>query len=499
MLKLQSHRYHHENWPAPIFYLPVFIYYLYTSLRFRKLNYFSAVNPALKSGGMCGFSKAESYELIDRNYVPKTILKKKDHIKTKNDLEKDLLERQMSFPLIIKPDRGERGFLVNKVDSLNEAMVFLSKYEGTMDFLIQEYVDAELELGVFIMKTKGDWSISSLVSKKFLSVVGDGKSTLLELCHKLPRAEKYFLGGEHKKNFNETKVPEKGEKVILEHIGNHCRGTEFVNEKSHNKENLRSAFEPIVKSLKGLNYFRLDLRAENWKALEQGQFKVLEVNGVSAEPGHIYDPSMNLKQAYADLFFHWSKMSQIATEQLSMGAQTEPLKETLKNVLGHLKNKRLITKNSKDKNFDMSQKDFINLCKDLHRMSGQETLDFISEKLPQNADSLLDSGVFSDQVEKCEGYDRMSLFKDDTSEVVLCKWHEHSDSGLHGHDGNDCWFKCLSGNINEYRESENKKNLIKENETSFINDSMGFHTMSNSKSQPAFTLHYYRASESKQV
>ena len=488
MLKLDSHKYHHENWPAPLFYFPVFIYYLYTSLRFRKLNYFSAVNPALESGGMCGFSKIKSYKLIDNVYVPKTILKNKNQPVTKSELEKKLLERKISFPLIIKPDRGERGFLVHKVESLDESMEILSKYEGSMDFLVQEYIEGELELGVFIIKSDEGWAISSLVSKKFLSVVGDGKSTLLELCHKQPRAEKYFLGGEHKKNFDEQKVPLKGESVILEHIGNHCRGTEFVNEVSHNKKNLKKAFEPIVKSLKGLNYFRLDLRAESWASLEKGSFKVLEVNGVSAEPGHIYDPSVNIKQAYADLFYHWSKMSQIATEQISKGAKTEPLIETLKNVLGHLSNKRSIKKNTAERNLDVNKKTIVESCKGLSKMTGAQALEFVFKKLPSDLDCLFDGA------EKCEGYDRLSLYKDDSSEVVLCKWHLNSNSGIHNHDGSDCWFKCLSGKISEYRKGVDKKILIQKNDISFINDSIDSHSMSNADKVPAFTLHYYRDS-----
>ena len=100
---------HHENWPMPIFYTPIFFYYLYNSLKYRKLNYFTVVNPALDTGGMCGFSKYESFKLLPPEVVPATILLENESY-SESQIG-DLLDKyNLSFPLIVKPDQGERGF-----------------------------------------------------------------------------------------------------------------------------------------------------------------------------------------------------------------------------------------------------------------------------------------------------------------------------------------------------------------------------------------------------
>ena len=82
--------------------------------------------------------------------------------------------------------------MVNKIDNITELIQTLEQYGDSIDFLLQDYVEGDLELGAFIIRNSKDWSISSLVSKKFLSIVGDGKSTVFELCQKNSRAKKFF-------------------------------------------------------------------------------------------------------------------------------------------------------------------------------------------------------------------------------------------------------------------------------------------------------------------
>ncbi|MGC3942924.1 MAG: hypothetical protein QM762_00035 [Chryseolinea sp.] len=105
------------------------------------------------------------------------------------DVLSAMRENNLKFPVIAKPDMGERGFKVKKI--LNEHDV--SKYLASQqfDFLIQEYVDLPLEFGVFYTRfpnsRKGH--VTSIVRKEMLSVTGDGNSTLRELILNLDRAK----------------------------------------------------------------------------------------------------------------------------------------------------------------------------------------------------------------------------------------------------------------------------------------------------------------------
>jgi len=51
--------FHWEFWPFGILQGPVFLYWLWLSVRARSLLFFSASNPGILSGGMLGESKSE--------------------------------------------------------------------------------------------------------------------------------------------------------------------------------------------------------------------------------------------------------------------------------------------------------------------------------------------------------------------------------------------------------------------------------------------------------
>lgn len=328
-------RLHHEYWPSSVFYFPVFMYYLFTSARLMKLNYFTLVNPGLKAGGLCGFSKYESFKNVPKRYLPKMIMLRAGK---KRDIPRLMKLKKISFPAILKPDSGERGMLVSKVNSLEEINKIREQHQ--LDFLLQEFVEGPLELGVFLIKNRKRWDISSLTSKKFLTIIGDGRSTLKKLIETEYRAKKFFS----LKDIEESLVLEKNEAFLLEPIGNHSRGTQFVNECNHISKELTHTFQGVLKNLKGIKYCRLDLRTSSWEDLKNGDFKIMEINGVSAEPGHIYDPNVKLTDAYRDLFHHWKTMAEIAEEELKEGKTGERFTETLKVVSNHLLMKRNVKK-----------------------------------------------------------------------------------------------------------------------------------------------------------
>ena len=127
-------------------------------------------------------SKIEIYDLIPSQYYPKT-----QFIKANTSLE-DLLSKletsQQNYPLILKPDMGLRGNGVKKVCNFEELKDYHAKAD--FDFLIQDVIPFENEVGVFYVKlpneTKG--KITGIVSKEYLIVIGDGVSTIEDLIKK---------------------------------------------------------------------------------------------------------------------------------------------------------------------------------------------------------------------------------------------------------------------------------------------------------------------------
>ena len=84
------------------FIFPCFCITFYSSLKHGgRFNYFSVVNPGLKTGGMCGFSKWDSYKLIDENYIPKTVLLKKTMKPKPSELKEKMKAMGLCFPVIL--------------------------------------------------------------------------------------------------------------------------------------------------------------------------------------------------------------------------------------------------------------------------------------------------------------------------------------------------------------------------------------------------------------
>ncbi len=90
-------------------------------------------------------------------------------------------ESKLAFPLIFKPDLGERGWLVKRIDNLKNIQDYLSEIK--IDFIIQELVDLPLEFGVYYVRFPGEENgkVNSITAKEFLCVQGDGKKTLKQL------------------------------------------------------------------------------------------------------------------------------------------------------------------------------------------------------------------------------------------------------------------------------------------------------------------------------
>lgn len=327
-----------EFWPFWLFYIPVYVKWLWLGVKARSFVFFSAANPTMEMGGFIDYSKYAVLETVPHEYKPLTFLLKGE---TKNtDILAIMDENKISFPIILKPDKGERGYGVAKLDSEKELNTYL---ENAVDELIlQEYCDYPLEIGVMYHRlpdlTNGE--ITSVVIKDFLSTEGDGISTLLELFHKGKRT-RYYLDLLEEKYGNELcSIPPKGKRIELESIGNHCRGTTFLDGNHLINENLTKVFDRISLQMKTHFFGRFDLRVSSLHDLYKGEnIKIMEVNGANSEPAHIYDPNMSLFKAYKSMFSHWQNLYAVSVGNHKNGVSYMPLSEAIRKVRRSLKEK----------------------------------------------------------------------------------------------------------------------------------------------------------------
>jgi len=296
-----------EYWPQWIVYFPVNFYFLYLACKARSLFFFSATNPSIETGGMFFESKWKIFKLIPTKYFPPTIF-----IEANENMESICNKMEQSgiaFPIIAKPDRGERGWGVQKINTHEELEQYT--HSAAIDFLIQSFVKAPLECSVFYYRhpSQEKGIITSVTLKTLLSVIGDGTSTIEQLIRKNDRA---YLQLETLKlnatiDFN-AKLKE-GEEQNLVPYGNHVLGAMFMNYNHIIDEQLVTSFDHISKQIDGFYYGRFDLGCNSIADLKAGlQISLFELNGAGAEPAHIYDPSFSYCKAQQVLAQHFKMM-----------------------------------------------------------------------------------------------------------------------------------------------------------------------------------------------
>jgi hypothetical protein len=291
-----------EYWPTWLATPPVIAIYLWFALRARHLVFFSNVNPGIPMGGIVGESKKAILDQIPPEYLPKTVFIPARTPKAQ--VLSAVQASELSFPLIAKPDMGERGFLVHKIKDSDELIAYLDRHP--VDFLIQEFLEEPVEAAVLFYRfPDGRFGITSVCLKDFLHVTGDGCSSVEALMARDPRAQRQLVRFQQTAPELLRRIPASGEQVLLEPIGNHARGTKFLNAKFLITPDLLDSFHALCTRLDGIRYGRFDLKTHSAEALQRGEFKIMELNGITSDPAHVYDPAFGALRAYREYYRHW--------------------------------------------------------------------------------------------------------------------------------------------------------------------------------------------------
>ncbi|MGB4837498.1 MAG: hypothetical protein WBP08_00765 [Saprospiraceae bacterium] len=300
----------YEYWPIWVFYIPIGAYITYLAMKARSATFFTGVNPSIKDSGIIRYSKSAILDSIPEAFKPRGILMHPSEKITS-------LPSFLSFPLIVKPDMGERGKGVTIVHNHDE----LKAYSDSIgrNFILQEFCDSPNEAGIFYVRKPSEsfGRITSFSTKEFLHVIGDGKQNIGQLMFlnfrsrlQIERMDAEFL----------SKIPDNGEYVKLEPIGNHNRGTRFIKSNHLISKKLEAVFDDISKGICEFYYGRYDLKYNSLEELEDGKnFKIVELNGINSEPAHIYDQKTGLINAYRDFFTHMRFMYEISEENKARG------------------------------------------------------------------------------------------------------------------------------------------------------------------------------------
>lgn len=323
-----------EFWPPWFFYIPTFLHYFWLSLRHRSLRLPLNSNPAIYASGLENESKIQIYDLLNNSPACKPWLAPVTSIPPRpgqsttirfNDARAALQAANLPYPVVAKPDIGQRGVGVRRIRDDAELLDYLNHYPLDQPLIFQYLIPHPHEAGILYVRfpDAAESSIPSFAIKEFPFVTGDGRHSIRELIladtRKQRISDRFF-----KKLKNRLgEILPAGEKLQLVFTGNHAQGAIFWDRNRDLTPELADRFRELGDSLDGVYYARIDVRYRDYETFLKGQdFLIVELNGAGAEPIHMYDPHRKLSETYAILRWWLNTLFEIGRQNLRRGSDT---------------------------------------------------------------------------------------------------------------------------------------------------------------------------------
>lgn len=298
----------YEFWPSIALYLPLIPFY--ARLRFTKGSLVDAtcVNPVWVDSGFIGESKQVVLDRFPKDSVLESFL-----VKPGSDGKLDLAHigseidrRSFGWPIIVKPDQGQRGTGVKRIDGPEQLVEKLDEVRVPM--VVQRFHPGPYELGLFWwrMPDAETGRLFTICEKVFPTVTGDGRSSLEQL---ILDDRRLFL--QHEMFFERlgerlSQVPADEEVVSLGSAGNHAQGCLFRDGEHWRTPEIEAWLDRACTAAEGYHFGRLDVRFTDPDAFRRGEGgQILEANGITSESTNLYDPRFTIWKAWRLLREPW--------------------------------------------------------------------------------------------------------------------------------------------------------------------------------------------------
>jgi hypothetical protein len=242
-----------------------------------------------------------------------------------------------SWPVVIKPDVGQRGAGVRSIRDVSQLADYLAATSSAL--LLQPFHDGPYEAGIFYYRFPGQphGRIFSITDKQFPVITGDGRSTIAELVAAHPRYRLQAALFLRRHLAVREQVLAEGERFQLAFAGNHAQGTLFRDGRHLLSPALEQRVDDIARRIPGFFIGRFDVRYGSVDGFKAGEdLAIVELNGATAESTNIYDPDGSLLDAYRTLFRQWSLVFAIGAANRRRGAAATPVRRLFRLTLTHL-------------------------------------------------------------------------------------------------------------------------------------------------------------------
>ena len=317
-----------EFWPSWLMYIPVAVQCLLLGLRCRSMSLPLIANPAVPLSGMAGVPKSAILKLAgetaNQSILPWIVfeLGGQPPAIEREQAEAAMAAAGLSFPVVGKPDIGCRGAGVKLLRDGAALESCLRRFPAGSSLMLQRLSDFEAEAGVFYVRdpeSEKGW-ITSLTLKYTPYVVGDGARTLAELVAADPRAGGLPHLYEERNAEHWHEVIPAGNPHRLVFSASHCRGAVFRDGGHLVSAELTRALDRIFDDIPGFYYGRLDIKFRDVASLQAGRdLRIIEINGASSEPIHIWDRSTGFFDAVEILLRQYRTLFKLGGAQRKRG------------------------------------------------------------------------------------------------------------------------------------------------------------------------------------
>lgn len=320
-------------------YAPVLIQSLALAVRYRSLTLPLLANPGIFLGGMVGESKSAILRLAGaraQQVIAPFIVQKVEPItpitQQARQLEQRLLHKGIGYPVVLKPDQGCRGMGVQLIESRDRLERYFAAFPVGHKVIAQRLAPWTGEAGLLYERQPNEprGKVTSITLKYPPCVFGDGERTLEQLILDDPRTGplRHLYLKRHRNRLNQVLPPGLAFKLCF--AGSHSRGALFRDGNRHLSQALSEALDPYFRDIQGFYIGRFDIRFASMEQLAQGEaFEIVEINGVSGEPGHIWDPDTPLAEIWRVLLKQYRTLFRIGDQVRSRGEGQPPRLATL--------------------------------------------------------------------------------------------------------------------------------------------------------------------------
>jgi len=317
-----------EFWPGWFFYLPMVLQWIALGIRHGDFSLPTAANPNIETGGLCGESKTSILDQVgtaQRGVLARYVRLSAPDI---DGAERAMAAHGLSYPVVVKPDIGCNGTGVRLVRTRTDVAAYLAEFPAGLSVMIQRLATSPGEAGIFYVRPPGEarGRITSLTLKFAPSVTGDGRSTIRDLILADPRMGRVPDLYLPRLGDRQHDMLRRGEEFQPVFVGNHCKGSVFVDGQEHITPALTRRMEAIAGAIPEFHFGRFDVRYDTLAGLRRGEgFTIIEINGVGSEATHVWDARTSLWRAWADELAHFGAAFAIGAANRRRGFRSSGL------------------------------------------------------------------------------------------------------------------------------------------------------------------------------